>query len=193
MRVRHAIPVLLAAAALGGCGIKDPYNDNRGRPPATTTTSAATTPELPAAPAAITEGIGRSALGRLKPADLSRTRARTIERYADFVGTWTWQNIGERYRAAARLALGPARARVLASVREVPSIAAYREREIRQATRIEAIVPHGPSSDGPTYLVVMERRIELNDSPPSKQWFIALATLRRVGDRWAVIRWEDLV
>jgi hypothetical protein len=82
----------------------------------------------------------------------------------------------------------------MTSALQIPAATTYQTRGVRQTTRIEAIVPRRGATDREaSYLVVQRRRIEMIDATPSNQWFVSLATLRRVDGRWAVSAWEELV
>jgi hypothetical protein len=198
MRMMSAvIAVLLAAATLAGCGLSDPYNDSTTGLDGGSATTATTPTGTQTGPVEIQKGIGSSTPdlpGGLDRSALSSSAATAIERFVDLSGTWTWRDAVQRYRRAAGLALGSARETMLVTAVQVASDATYRVRRIRQTTHIEAIVPRaGATAERIRYLVVQRRRIELADTPPSGQWFVSLATLRRVGDRWAMAAWDALV
>jgi hypothetical protein len=206
--------ILLAAAALAGCGgLSDPYNDVSATGTGTTTTTpafpepgggtatdAAAVPDptgTTTTPVAIEEGIGSSAPDLPDDVDrsvLSTSAAATIERYVDLSGNWTWEDVVERMRQAARISMGQAREAMLVSAVQIPADTTYQTRGIRQTTRIEAIVPRaGATDEQASYLVVQRRRIEMIDATPSNQWFVSLARLTSVDGRWVVSVWEELV
>lgn len=202
MRSKLAAAILLAAAALAGCGgISDPYNDPQARTDAaqtgTTDATGATVPAATDEPPAIERGIGEPApdlSGALDRAVMSSSAAETIERFSDLTGTWTWRDIAAKLREAARISIGAASERNMTTALQIPAATTYQTRGVRQTTRIEAIVPReGATDTEASYLVVQRRRIEMIDATPSNQWFVSLATLRRVDGRWAVSAWEELV
>lgn len=200
-RSRIAVAVGLAATTLAACGgVSDPYNDRAGDG-GSTAARTAPTPTTPRGPLQIDRGAGRSAAdapdpanGALDRAALSTSAARTIERYAQLSGTWTWRNVVARYRAAERISIGVARARVRDSAIQLPAVGGYQTHGVRQTTTVEAIVARSRAGDDTArYFVVQRRRIEMLNTPPSNQWFVSGATLRRVGDRWVVAQWTELV
>jgi len=177
------IPLVLAAASLAGCGVKDPYAENTitgpGRPPAKAPPKK--TPRAPLDP---------------QPAPASATRSapeRTAAAYAAAQGNYTPQSYRRQYRAMVALAGGPLRAELT----RTPLGVVARGIEQAGASAATAVLATSlePGQGSERAVTVAARQVVRTDAEagrPGAEYLYYRAIVRRGRGRggWRVSRFE---
>jgi hypothetical protein len=118
MRRRPMAPLLLsvlAAVALAGCGITDPYAGTKPATSTSTSSSAATATNADPAPerGGTIPASARAAQSRLSPGAAQPTAQTALQRYARLYVNWTSANVAAVQHELASLSEGQARAQAL--------------------------------------------------------------------------------
>jgi hypothetical protein len=111
-RLAHTLALIVAGAAIAGCGISNPYQHNA----ATTSTSTSTATGTASSPAANpAQNPGEPPAppppvpASQTPANVQSTPADAITQFATLYINWTWRTLAAHERELAALSVGPAR------------------------------------------------------------------------------------
>jgi hypothetical protein len=175
-RLRRALVVVpVAGLVLAGCGIHDPYNDNRGATVATTPPARTAPPPAPADPAS--------------PVTPPTPRAAVIH-VAEMWGNWTSRNLHERHRSAIAATAGAAAKRLKTESRQLEDGVVSSPDPLRSVAKVEVVEIRGTGARRRAIVVTRERLEGLGELGSTRDWVVTLATVERHGAGWIVTRWE---
>jgi len=189
-----------ASAATGGTGAGAAGNGGIGASAATGGTGASA-----ATPGTGTAGAGDPTVARANrthevptPARAQRptrgwpTPEAAVRAFAAAYVNWTATTVGPRLRALARESVGQARAMLQLQAGEVAADRELRRGRIANAGAVEAVarLPGAPDR----YVVVTRERTTAADDAAYRglapAWHVSVATVERVGGRWALSGWQ---
>jgi hypothetical protein len=195
----RVLPIAMAALALAGCGITDPYRGDPG-PAATTSTSTSTTPvtaadngdpaperggTIPAAAARAQQTLAAAA------AAAAATPRAALGRYARLYLNWTAAGLVTRQRQLAALALGQARAQALQAAASAARDPELTRSHVANTGQLIAITPGQGAAVGRWVLVCRETTTGAGDYaglPAAVHIIYAQLTHTRTG--WTVTQWS---
>jgi hypothetical protein len=180
----------LAAAALAGCGITDPYS---AREPASTATSTSTSTVTDADPAPERGGTipagARAAQSRIAASAARATPAAALEQYARLYVNWSAHSVVSIQRELAALSIGQARAQALQAAASYTRDQTLAQSGVANSDHLVAITPSLTTS-GRWVLVTSEQTTGAGDYsglPPTLH--VIYAGLTRTPSGWVVSEW----
>ena len=105
---------------------------------------------------------------------------------------WTAASVALRLRALARESVGQARAELQLQAGEVASDTELHRGQIANSGTVEAVGPLAGSTDR-FVVVTRERTSAAHDAAYrglAPAWHVSVATVRRIGGRWALSGWQ---
>ncbi len=156
--MRHATAVLLtvAAAALGGCGIHDPYQSpSHSTTPSSTATTTATTSATTTSTAAVGEHDGPTIppAPKLPASAASGAPQAALARFARLYVNWSAAQLAQRGRQLAALSIGQAHAQALRLASRAGDLEQY---HVTNTGTIVAIAPGQGAERGRWVIVTNE-------------------------------------
>jgi hypothetical protein len=192
---RRLAAIALAAVALSGCGISDPYA--RRAHPTSTTASTSTAPANPQAGDPVPERNGtippgvQSAENKLGTNAGVHTEQAALARYALIEINWTSGNIGQVQRELASLSLGQARAQALQAAASDGRDSILQHSHVANSGTIVSIAPGQGAARGRWVLVTAERTTGAGAyAGLPAALHVTYATLTRAHSGWIVESWQ---
>jgi len=127
-----------------------------------------------------------------RPARGWSTPAAAVRAFAAAYVNWTAATVGPRLRALARDSVGQARAALQLQAGEVASDRELRRGQIANSGTVEAVA-RLPGRPGRYVVVTRERTSAADDAAYrglAPEWHVSVATVVRVGVRWALSAWQ---
>jgi len=191
MRRRAAALLLcvLGAAALGGCGITDPYAGTRAATSTPTRSWTATVTNADPAPERSGTIPARAAQSRLSSGAAQPTPHAALQRYARLYVNWTAANVATVQRELAALAEGQARAQALQAAASYTRDQTLAQSGVANSGHLVAITP-SITTPGQWVLVTSEQTTGKGDYsglPPTLH--VIYAQVTRTAKGWVVSEW----
>jgi hypothetical protein len=192
----RVLPIVVAALAVAGCGITDPYRGDRG-PAATTSTSTSTTLVTaadsgdPAPERGGTIPAAAHAQSRLVSEAGAATPRAALERYARLYLNWTAAGLVTHQRQLAALSLGQARAQALQAAASAARDPELTHSHVVNTGQLIAITPGQGVAAGPWVLVCRETTTGTGDyTALPAALHVIYAQLTQTPTGWIVSRWS---
>jgi hypothetical protein len=192
-RIAPSTIAILAAAALTGCGISDPY---AGKPPSTsrststaTSTPATTNADPPPERGGTISPAARVAQARLAAGAGRPTPQAALERYARLYVNWTAATIEPIQQQLATLSIGEARAQALQAAASYARDQTLAQSRVANSGRLIAITP-SLDAGGQWVIVTSEHTTGAGDYsglPPTLH--VIYAQVARAQAGWVVSEW----
>lgn len=190
-----AVLAIVAATALAGCGITDPYAAGRPRAASThTAPTPATIAQTSTDPAPERGGTipatARSNQQQLAPGAGAPTAQGALERYARLYVNWTAKTVAAIQRRLAAISLGQARAQALQAAASYDRDQTLAHSDVSNHGRLVAITP-SLTGNGEWVLVTSEQTTGQGDYaglPATLHVTYARATQTPSG--WVVTEWD---
>jgi hypothetical protein len=190
------LALTLAAVALGGCGITDPYQPttkSTNSPPAPATSASAAADRGDPAPerGGTIPPSAQAAQNKLTAHAGSPTPQAALERYATLYINWTAGDVIAVQRRLASISLGHARALALQAIASASHDRILSQSQVANSGQLVSLAPGQPAAAGRWVLVTSEHTTGQRDYsglPPTLH--VTYATVTHTSRGWVVSQWQ---